>query len=365
MVASKGTAAGESAGAIPMSPEEITAEWLSGALAERFPGTRVSSVEVLDWNAGTTGRARLRPRYAAATTAPASIFAKLPPADEMQRAMVQFTGMGRREVLFYSQLAEEVPVRCPRPYFAATNDDGSAYIMLLEDLALGDDTSFPSLFNGGTIEQAREVVVSLASLHSRFWDSPRFGGDLDWVDRPMRHEIGPQLVGKALDEFGAEMPEAFRRMAKLYIDRTDEVCDLWEDGEETLCHGDCHIGNHFDQSGTPGFLDWACVYRCSGVRDVSYFLASSISSEMRRAEERDLMARYRDALQEQGVDAPAPDEQWRRHCRQVAYSWVAAVTTLAMGDKWQAVRHGVEATKRVNDAIESLATVDVLLEDLP
>jgi thiamine kinase-like enzyme len=348
---------------LPDSPEQISTDWLTSALSRSFPGARVSSVEVADWSAGTTGRARLAVAYDGDTTAPRSIFVKLPPTDELQQAMVRFTGMGRREVLFYSQLASEVPVRCPRPYFAGATEDGSAYIMLLEDLALSN-CQFPSVFRGATAAHARAVVGALARLHARYWNSPRFRDDLAWVDRPMRFDIGPQLVGKALADFGDDMPEAFRRMAELYIERTDEVCDLWEEGEQTLCHGDCHIGNQFQQDGTPGFLDWACVYRCAGVRDVSYFLANSIPSEMRRAEQRNWLELYRNALSEQGVDPPDAAALWRRYCRHAAYSWVAAVTTLSMGDKWQALRHGQEAVKRGNDAIESLNTVDVLLEDL-
>lgn len=350
---------------IPATAEEIAADWLTHELARSFPGVRVEAVEVVDWNAGTTGRARLLVRYAGAFdgAAPASVFVKLPPADEMQKMMVQFTGMGRREVAFYTHLAADVPVRCPRPYYAEANDDGSAYLMLLEDLAAAG-CSFPALLGGCTLDYARAVVAVLARLHARFWDSPRFNADLAWVDPPMRHEIGPRLVKQALDQFGDQMPEVFGRMARLYIERTDAICDLWEVGEQTLCHGDCHIGNHFIDGGEPGFLDWACVVRCTGVRDVSYFLANSVPAELRRAEEAELLRRYREALEEQGVAAPPFGEMWRRHCRHAAYSWVAAVTTYAMGDKWQAVRHGREATIRANDALECLGSVDVLEEDL-
>jgi hypothetical protein len=348
---------------IPTSPDELSADWLAAALAGVLADARIASAEVVDWNAGTTGRARLRIAYGGGGDGPASLFVKLPPADPMQKLMVQATGMGRREVLFYSRLAAEVPVRCPRPYFAAASEDGSAYLMLLEDLAAGG-CEFPSLFGGCAADYARPVVAELARLHARYWDSPRFADELAWVEPPMRHEIGPRLVGAALDEHGEQMPEVFRRMARLYIERTDEICDLWEEGVPTLCHGDCHIGNHFVDGGVPGFLDWACVYRCPGTRDVSYFLANSVPAELRRAEERDLLERYRATLEQAGVAPPSFETLWRQHCRHVAYSWVAAVTTFAMGDRWQALRHGREAVRRANDALADLETVDVIAEDL-
>lgn len=347
----------------PTTADEISADWLNDALAGVLAGARIRSVEVADSHAGTTGRARLRVGYGAGESGPASLFVKLPPTDPMQQMMVQATGMGRREVAFYTRLAGDVPVRCPRPYYAAANEDGSAYLMLLEDLAASGCT-FPSLFGARDADYARRVVDQLARLHARYWNSPRFASDLAWVEPPMRHEIGPRLVAAALDEHGADMPEAFRRMARLYVDRTDEVCDLWERGAVTLCHGDCHIGNHFVDSGRPGFLDWACVYRCPGVRDVSYFLANSVPSDLRRAEERELLERYRRALEDAGVAPPSAAALWRAHRQQVAYSWVAAVTTFAMGDKWQPLRHGREAVRRANDAVADLQTVEALQEEL-
>ncbi len=348
---------------IPTSADEISVDWLAAALSDSLPGIPIRSVEVVDWNAGTTGRARLRIGYGAGEAGPSSMFIKLPPADELQKMMVQVTGMGRREVLFYTHLAGEVPVRCPRPYYAAANADGSEYLMLLEDLA-ASDCDFPTLHGGCTADYARRVVAELARLHARYWNSPRFTGDLDWIDPPMRHEIGPQLVGQALGQHGAEMPEEFRAMARLYIDRTDAICDLWEQGVPTLCHGDCHIGNHFVTAGSPGFLDWACVYRCPGMRDVSYFFTNSVPTDLRRSEERDLVQRYRDALEAAGVAPPPPDELWLQYRRHAAYSWVAAVTTFSMGDKWQPLHVGREAVRRANAALADLRTVEALREGL-
>ena len=68
-----------------MTPGEISADWLSAALAPRFPGLRVTGVEVVDAHTGTTGRARLRLRHAGAPGAPDTLFVKLPPEDPAQR----------------------------------------------------------------------------------------------------------------------------------------------------------------------------------------------------------------------------------------------------------------------------------------
>lgn len=57
---------------------------------------------------------------------------KLAPFDERQREFVTAAGMGVAEARFYRDLAQEVPVRVPRPYLAQT--DGDRYVMVLEDL---------------------------------------------------------------------------------------------------------------------------------------------------------------------------------------------------------------------------------------
>ncbi|MDJ0853348.1 MAG: phosphotransferase, partial [Myxococcota bacterium] len=319
---------------IPMTPEEIGPEWLSRALAARFPGVRASRVEVVDAHAGTTGRAKLRVAYDDAAEAPERVFVKLPPGDPAQREMVRSTGMGLREARFYDQLAAEAPLRVPRPFFAASNEDGTAYIMLLEDLAEAGCT-FRNAREGSTPAYTRQVVGSLARLHAHFWNTQRFAGDLSWVAPAPRHPIGPKLVERALDRFASEMPPVFAEVGRLYVEHTDAVYDLWDEGEATLVHGDAHIGNLFSDGERAGFLDWACLSRTPGIRDVSYFLTNSVDPEERRRDGEGLLRHYVATLAEAGVEPPSFEDLWRRHRRHAVYSWVSATVTIAMGDQWQ------------------------------
>ena len=115
---------------IPTSPSEITAAWLSEALARTHPGVEVARVEVIDRHSGTTGRAKLRLAYASGSTGPETVFVKLPPFVESQRGLVAATDMGRREARFYASLAAETPMRVPRCYFAAWGDEPTEYIWI-------------------------------------------------------------------------------------------------------------------------------------------------------------------------------------------------------------------------------------------
>lgn len=356
--------------ALPESPEAITADWLTRALADAGAyrggnGPRARAVEVVDAHSGTTGRARIRVTWEAAAGLPSALFVKLPPTDPTSRAMVLETGMGRREARFYRRLAGEVPVRTPAAHLSAWNEDGSRYVMLLEDLAdagcrfPGAGESEPDL-----LAIARSLVRGLARLHAAYWDTPRWQADLDWVEPPMHNDWGRILVQAGLEQFRHEMPAHFAALAELYLEDGAGFERVLEAGPRTLIHGDSHLGNLFVQHGEVGWLDWACFSHGPGMRDVAYFLTNSLPTAFRRQHERALLAVYGEALAEAGGPAPAPDDLWHDYRRFAAYSWVAAVTTAAAGSRMQPIEVGRRAMARMNEAVADLATLELYREQL-
>lgn len=119
---------------------------------------------------------------------------------------------------------------------------------------------------------------AFARLHSAYWDSPRFSGELDWLQPPLQHEIGAQLVARALEQHGSDMPPVFAAMCELYMTRTDEIHRLWNGGPDTLIHGDVHDGNLFLDGSEPGFLDWALAARGPIRRTISKSYLPGLSS---------------------------------------------------------------------------------------
>jgi hypothetical protein len=103
--------------------------------------------------------------------------------------------------------------------------------------------------------------------------------------------------------------------------------------------------------------------RAPGVRDVSYFLCNSIPVETRRNEQDSLLARYRAALADSAwaLDADTVDRQYRLFA---VYSWVAAVSTAAMGTRWQPVEVTRPALLSTTAAIDDLDVVGLLNERL-
>ncbi|MGH9365936.1 MAG: phosphotransferase [Thermoanaerobaculia bacterium] len=348
---------------IPDRPEAITPVWLSEALSASLPGVEVAEVEVVERHSGTTGRARLKLDYAPGSTGPETVFIKLPPFHDAQRRLVAATDMGRREAHFYEALAAETPVRLPRPYFAAYGDEPTDYIMVLEDLEATGCT-FPKGVEDHAREHGGQVIEALARLHVQFWEDRRFESKLSWIRPAGRGSLGAKLIDQARELFSGELPPVFAELCRLYVDHQERVCDLWDEGESTLIHGDPHTGNQFLDRVQVGLYDWAVISRSPGIRDVGIFLCNSCPTEVRRAEQESWIRAYRQGLVDGGVDAPDLDVLWRRLRRAVLYGWVAATTTAAMGDRWQPIEVGMSAMRRSTQACADLETVEAFREAL-
>jgi aminoglycoside phosphotransferase (APT) family kinase protein len=296
---------------------------------------------------------------------PETVFVKLSPFNETQRQFVNRVGMGVAEARFYRDLAFDAPVRVPRAWFADFDDD--RYIMVFEDL-VASGCRFPSPKDDDIAERARDIVEQLAALHAHYWETPRFepDGDLAWLTAKRTGDAGGggNFVRMAVDALGDRLPEAFHRIADVYLTHAPEIVRLWNDGPRTLVHGDPHLGNLFVDEvngGRTGFLDWAMIGRSPGLRDVAYVLCNSIPADVREGVERELVTRYCELLGGAGITL-ARDDAWDQYRLFAVYSWVSATSTAGMGSKWQPLHIGLGGTQRATAACEHLDCVG-LLED--
>ncbi|WP_445167898.1 phosphotransferase family protein [Mycolicibacterium sp. Dal123E01] len=344
---------------IPASVDDLTPSWFSAALGES-----VTVVDVLDAHSGTTGRARVRVH---SDGLPETLFVKLQPFTPEQQAFLRQVGLGIAEARLYANLGNELPVRIPRVWHSAYDATDGSFVMVLEDL-VASGCRFPSPDDDGILDVARSAMTELATLHTTYHDR-----EIPWLATPegmRRKPDDPKTAARrthfirlALDQFGAEMGPAFRRLAQLYIERSGDIVGLFGEGELTLIHGDTHSGNLFVDDDRTGFYDWAVVGRGPGMRDVAYFLCNSLPAEVRRAEQDALLARYRSALASQGValDQRTAAEQYRLFS---VYSWIAAVSTAAVGSQWQPIEIARAAMVLTTTAIEDLGVVELLEERL-
>ena len=347
---------------LPLEVDDLTPEWMSEAM-----DADVTSVTLLDRHSGTTGRAHLA--LTGHPSVPPTVFVKLAPFAAAQRKFVNAQGMGIAEARLYRDLAHELPVRVPRAWYAEFEGTGTGaddrYVMVLEDLG-ASGCRFPTRDDDDIEARIFDIVENLARLHAQYWASPRFGpgGDLEWIAPRSTGsgDGGAGMVQMAIDNLTDRLPPGFGDVARAYVAHAPEIMGLYREGECTLAHGDPHLGNLFVDGDDPrrtGFLDWAMVAHAPGVRDVAYVLANSTPTEIRRAHEQALVARYCELLAGHGITL-SPAVAWEQYRLFTIYGWCSATCTAAMGSRWQPEHVGLGGTERSTIAALDLDCVGLI-----
>ena len=113
---------------------DLTPGWVSAALSGPDGEVGVRAVATERVGTGQMGTAyRLTIAYDEGSQGPATLVAKLAAEDPAARMTV--APSYRKEVGFYAHIAATVAVRAPRCWAAGISEDGSAFSLLLEDLA--------------------------------------------------------------------------------------------------------------------------------------------------------------------------------------------------------------------------------------
>ncbi len=340
---------------LPTSPDEIDAAELGRLLEPRHPGVRVDEVEVGARTELTNSHAHLRVRYVEAAGAPTELFLKLLPSDAGRREAIARTGMGPREVRFYSALAPTVGMRVPQIHAAFEDEVDGSFLLLMEDLAAtGCTTSNGTV--GLTPDAAAQALSDLAELHVRFEDPARRRAEAAWISVTGTSDYGAVLLQQGLDQHRDRLTPTFAELSELYIERLADLHALWQEGPHTVIHGDAHIGNLFDDHGRTGFLDWGIIHLGTPIRDVSYLLTMALDVEDRRKHERELWRHYLAARSALGGAAIGFDDAWRGHRIHTAYTVPACCQIVTFP------KHATEARRIFSQAF--LARAEAALEDL-
>jgi len=303
---------------VPTSPDDLTVAWLGDAL--RHHGAEVVAVDVAEVHEVTNTHVRVHATYAGAAAVPEDLFVKMPPLDPARREAIAQTDMGRRESSFYADLAPSVRLRVPACYATTFDPASGDFVIVLEDIVAGACT-----ISDGTVgvapDSAAVALEELAHLHARFDDPAMRDADVPWVPRA-RHasKYGERLLALALADHRERLQDDFAELARLYLDRGDELQALWHSGPNTVIHGDPHLGNLFDDHGRTGFLDWGIINVSSPMRDVSYFITMAMDIDDRRAHEEQLLRHYLDVHNSIAATPISFDDAWRMHREQAAYT---------------------------------------------
>jgi len=286
---------------VPRGLAALGTDWFSERLGTAVQSVSLAPVAVAS-AAGSLARAELS--YAVEGSGPRFVILKGRGESDNQRVMEGALGLLAREQLFYSSIADAIPVAAPHCYFVG--EVGGAEPLVLEDLAhlrAGDQVA------GLTLADAVRLIDALALLHARYWETEPPGGDPDrlisWTDPAiagmitalvcsgldnLRERYAGQVRGQLLDAVTAAAPEWHTVLARC------------AEGPQTFVHNDFRLDNiFFAPDGCPVVIDWQLAGRSRGTQDVSYLLSGSMTEDMLRGSWRDLLGRYHAGLVSNGV----------------------------------------------------------------
>jgi len=158
---------------IPTTLDQIDAAFLSDVLGQPVAGVSSERIAV---GQGFLGElARLTLSYGAGGEGPATVIAKIPTTDSGLKPLGLMLDVYERESRAYEEVIPQLKLRTPRALYNGADSSTDQYCLILEDvghLRPGDQHT------GGSLEEARSVVVAAAGLHGRWWDRVE---ELQWV----------------------------------------------------------------------------------------------------------------------------------------------------------------------------------------
>jgi hypothetical protein len=296
--------------------DELTPEWLTAALRHGGFDVTVTAVEHRPVGTGQMAEShRLALTYAGdGAEGPATIVAKVPAAGPESRSAGAAGGYAN-EVGFYRDLAHTVSIRVPECHYAAINANLAEFVLVLEDLAPGEQGD---QLAGCSVDQAAAAVQTLAGLHGPRWCDPALF-DVVWLQRTTPEtafflgEIMRTSTDGFLDRYRTRMAPDDVDMVRTFAAGAQEWLTARPE-RFGLVHGEYRLDNLLfatEDSGSPAAaVDWQTVGIGLPARDLAYFLGNGLLPDDRRAHERELVETYHRALLAQGVDGHTLEECW-------------------------------------------------------
>lgn len=354
---------------LPTTVSALTPSWLTDALRDAGtigPATTVLTARSEQIASGVGFMSYLhRLHLELDGEGPATLVAKLP-TDTAYLHFAQMTGAYEREIVFYTDVAPEAPVRTPTAHVAEFIPGTTDFVLLMDDLGGLDGADH---LRGLSYEQVERVIDELACFHAWGWGlqpsatrHPAFPSITDPVTRGLftmgiaggwaTHEAhgrakAPAGVAELVARFGDSLPAM--------------LADVSEPA--TLINGDLRADNlFFAPDGSSVTVDFQYVMRGAGIWDVAYVVGQGMTPGARAGRERELVQRYVDALSAAGVTGYVFDRaltQFRISvAAQITYPLTAMLSWETLDDRAQELLHAL--TERSFSIIEDTDALSAL-----
>jgi hypothetical protein len=311
---------------VPMNRDELLdPAWLRAALNDFEDGDRIVRVERTD--SSKTRAEKLR--FAVSTGGPHGLNVRFYCAKAFLDGV---PGTIAAEARFYRDLAPRLSIRRPRVPYVAVDPDTDASIIIMEDI-VANGGLFMNPHRTFPVTVARMSVSQLAQLHGATWDLAAVS-DLGWLGGGRNHVgVGSTYSAEKLqallddgraDGFPAELRSGQALFDALQVHaRYPVTCVL---------HGDTHTGNvYLDRKDRPCFFDWETIQTGNWAQDVAYHLATVLSIDDRRANERELVRHYLGELAVNGGPSIGFEEGYELYRRSFSHGYLFWVITMIRG----------------------------------
>lgn len=318
---------------IPVSVSDITPEWLNDVLPDDFGTVVAMSWEDLGEGVGILGEvSRIHLTYADGHSGPATVIAKCQSSAPENIFLCQAMGFYDREVNFYREAGSSLPVPVPRCVHADIAAESVPFVLLIEEIP---DVTVMDQIEGAGIDQTRAVFAALATLHAHFWESDELYG-FDWLP-PMNNDLykgSAAMAAQRMEPFRAQwqgaVDDATLDAVEAFIPQYPDFLD-WAvaQGNQTLAHTDARCENYlFGADGDLTMIDFQFLTRFWGAFDIANWLGASLTTDDRRAHERELVADYHAGLVANGVRDYSLEQLWEdiRACL-VVHAFAMVVTS--------------------------------------
>ncbi|KAF5581681.1 hypothetical protein FPANT_8802 [Fusarium pseudoanthophilum] len=155
---------------LPLTPEEVTSEWLSEALGVAVKDFKISSTEI-----------------------PSRVVLKGGFNPVIRETVPQMLPTYRREAEFYYHVAPQTTMLLPRIWFAGTDTVNGQGIFIMSDVS--SEATFGTPLEPWAPERVGEALKQLASLHAKTWNTKEeeypwlFAKDGSKLENPVRNII--------------------------------------------------------------------------------------------------------------------------------------------------------------------------------
>jgi hypothetical protein len=357
---------------IPRRLDDLTPAWLTAALNTGGLDVELCTVELEPFGEGVgmmSGLVRARLGYRRGI-GPDSVVVKMPSPNDANRDTAVAFHCYEREVRYYAEAAARTSARTPTIHFSDLEGD-SDFVLVMEDMRcydIGDQVV------GATAAQARLVIGAMAEFHTAYW------GVIDELDYDFIPDHYPSYFSENMHQAslatwdtmvalaGDALPAEIAAAKDRYLAAIPRLQEWMTEAPRTMVHGDFRMDNMYFGNRPAqhpiAISDFQGVLRGKGAHDLAYFLSQSLPVEVRRANERELVAQWHAGLLAGGVEDYEAEPAWEDYRRCVLGLW-SYVTVIAgaldpsneRGKEWMR-----EMVRRSAAAILDLRLLELLPE---